>query len=187
MKTSIRMTREDRRIQIIERALGLFREKGYRGTTTAEIAEAANISEVTLFRYFKSKQEIFLAGVAPILQTTLAEVEIVPGKSAPEVRLQALLLNRITFLPEHLETIRPILNEASVLQSMGQTEFTQEIRRLIGSILGASGIPEERSDEAVRMIMGTLLSYLYLPETDPQRIRRHVEHLALILTTAYKE
>ena len=46
----IRMSRKDRQYQILEAALTVFIEKGYNGATTAEIAKAANISEVTLFR-----------------------------------------------------------------------------------------------------------------------------------------
>ena len=49
----------------------VFVEKGFKGSTTIEIAKAADISEVTLFRYFKSKQEIFLQGIEPILFNTL--------------------------------------------------------------------------------------------------------------------
>jgi len=43
----------------IERvALELFAERGYEGTTLAEIAEAANISPRTIFSYFQSKEDI---------------------------------------------------------------------------------------------------------------------------------
>ncbi len=50
------MTREERRKQILESALKVFIEKGYNGSTTLDIAKKADISEVTLFRYFDSKK-----------------------------------------------------------------------------------------------------------------------------------
>ncbi|HEX2058804.1 MAG TPA: TetR family transcriptional regulator [Actinomycetota bacterium] len=50
--------REATRARIREVAVGLFREKGYRGTSVAEIADAADISERTLFRYFPAKRDI---------------------------------------------------------------------------------------------------------------------------------
>lgn len=40
-------------------SLTLFADKGYEGVTTKEIALAAEISEVTLFRHFRSKRELF--------------------------------------------------------------------------------------------------------------------------------
>lgn len=47
------------RNRIQEAALKLFAEKGYEGVTTKEIARGSEISEVTLFRHFRSKRELF--------------------------------------------------------------------------------------------------------------------------------
>ena len=45
--------------KILESAFELFSKKGYLATTTKEIAQKARVSEVTLFRHFKSKEELF--------------------------------------------------------------------------------------------------------------------------------
>lgn len=50
--------RQATRARIREVAVQLFRAKGYRGTSVAEIADAADISERTLFRYFPAKRDI---------------------------------------------------------------------------------------------------------------------------------
>jgi AcrR family transcriptional regulator len=47
--------------KILDAALELFSEKGYRGTTTKAIAQRAGVNEVTLFRHFASKENIFFA------------------------------------------------------------------------------------------------------------------------------
>lgn len=47
--------------KIIDSAFELLSTKGYLGTTTKEIAQLANISEVTIFRHFGSKESIFEA------------------------------------------------------------------------------------------------------------------------------
>jgi AcrR family transcriptional regulator len=51
---------EATRTGIIEAASGLFLEKGYRGATTAEIAQRAGISEASVFSVFGSKAELLL-------------------------------------------------------------------------------------------------------------------------------
>jgi AcrR family transcriptional regulator len=48
-----------RRAAIIAAAVPLFARKGFAGTTTREIAEAANISEALLFRHFPSKKVLY--------------------------------------------------------------------------------------------------------------------------------
>ncbi len=49
------------RRRILETAIKLFAQKGFRGTTTKEIALAAAVNEVTIFRHFASKQELYAA------------------------------------------------------------------------------------------------------------------------------
>ena len=48
------------RSAITHHALRLFRERGYEATTIAEIAEAAEISESTFYRYFPTKEAVLL-------------------------------------------------------------------------------------------------------------------------------
>jgi AcrR family transcriptional regulator len=55
---------DDTRQRLIEAALRLFSEIGYARTTTRAIAAAAGVNEVTLFRHFGSKKQLFSACVA---------------------------------------------------------------------------------------------------------------------------
>jgi AcrR family transcriptional regulator len=48
------------RASIREHALRLFREQGYHATTVEKIAEAAEISPSTFFRYFPTKEDLVL-------------------------------------------------------------------------------------------------------------------------------
>jgi AcrR family transcriptional regulator len=54
-----RLSAVDRRQQILEVASALFARKGYRGTTTREIAEEAGVNEALLFRHFPSKENLY--------------------------------------------------------------------------------------------------------------------------------
>ncbi len=55
------MAGEDRRLQILRVAVSLFSERGFRGTTTREIAQAAGVSEAMVFRHFATKEELYTA------------------------------------------------------------------------------------------------------------------------------
>src|SRR5207237_3894341 len=56
-----RMTGKNRRLQILRVAMRLFSQRGFRGTTTKEIALAAGVSEAMVFRHFATKQELYSA------------------------------------------------------------------------------------------------------------------------------
>jgi len=54
-----RLDSEARRGRIVEAALPLFARKGFAGTTTKEIAEAAEVSEALLFKHFPTKAALY--------------------------------------------------------------------------------------------------------------------------------
>jgi AcrR family transcriptional regulator len=55
------MSGDDRRELILRTAVELFSQKGFKGTTTKEIAAASGISEAMLFRHFKTKDDLYAA------------------------------------------------------------------------------------------------------------------------------
>ena len=56
-----RMSAEGRKLQILSVAVRLFSQRGFGGTTTKEIAQAAGVSEAMVFRHFATKQELYSA------------------------------------------------------------------------------------------------------------------------------
>jgi AcrR family transcriptional regulator len=55
------MSAEDRKLQILRVAVSLFSQRGFGGTTTKEIAQAAGVSEAMVFRHYATKQELYTA------------------------------------------------------------------------------------------------------------------------------
>lgn len=56
-----RMSGRDRRAQIVSVATQLFAKKGFKGTTTREIAKKAGISEAVIFKHFSKKEDLYNA------------------------------------------------------------------------------------------------------------------------------
>lgn len=60
MKWEIIMSKKNAtRVKIMNVALKLFSEQGYYSTTTSQIASEAGVNEVTIFRHFKTKENLF--------------------------------------------------------------------------------------------------------------------------------
>ena len=59
--SSPRLSAGERRQQLLETALNVFSRKGFRGTTTKEIAAAAGVTEAMVFRHFPSKEALYHA------------------------------------------------------------------------------------------------------------------------------
>ncbi|MEB3311252.1 MAG: TetR/AcrR family transcriptional regulator [Snowella sp.] len=71
-------TEESTRSRILQAALRLFATQGFEGTTTKDLAHAANVAEGTLFRYFANKKailvEVATSGWIEILTDLLTEL-----------------------------------------------------------------------------------------------------------------
>ena len=71
------------RLRLREAALELYAERGYEGTTAAEIAERAGLTERTFFRHFGDKREVLFEGEAALQDLLVATVN---GSDASEPR-----------------------------------------------------------------------------------------------------
>jgi AcrR family transcriptional regulator len=60
-KATLKLSSEERRAAIIKAVQRVFAEKGFDGTTTRELAEAAGVSEALLFKHFPNKEALYSA------------------------------------------------------------------------------------------------------------------------------
>lgn len=95
------------RDRILEAAFVLFSERGIDATTTREVAQAAGVNEVTLFRHFGTKdclvREVMTAYV-PV--TALPQLDQVPRSGDLSEDLRRLTLVVLGFHAEHEDFFR---------------------------------------------------------------------------------
>ncbi len=61
MKGSAKLSSDERRAAIIRAVRRVFAERGFHGTTTRALAEAAGVSEALLFKHFPNKEALYSA------------------------------------------------------------------------------------------------------------------------------
>jgi AcrR family transcriptional regulator len=69
-----RLSGDERKGSILEAAIEVFAQGGFRGATTAALARAAGITEALLYRHFRSKKQLFLGAVDQVLDRVEREV-----------------------------------------------------------------------------------------------------------------
>lgn len=79
-----RKKRQTRQL-IFDAARRLFEEKGFDHVSVAEIARAADVSEVTVFNYFPTKEELFYGGMQFFEEELIAAVRSRP-KGEPAIK-----------------------------------------------------------------------------------------------------
>lgn len=98
------------RQKLLEAAMRVFAEAGFRGATTRKIAEAAGVNEVTLFRQFKSKTAL-INEVAEMYATRRSEEALPAGPVSPLRELSEWCAAHLVLLRNSRDMIRKCMAE----------------------------------------------------------------------------
>ena len=126
--------REARRGEILDAAREVLLAQGLRGTTTKEIAERCELSEATLFFYFRNKDEILLSLIFESISFWADGLEALAVKSLPpEQLLEAIWRFHEEVYREHPDyyVISAYLAQPQVLENVSP-EVKEEIARRSG-------------------------------------------------------
>ncbi|MCW2948545.1 MAG: TetR-family transcriptional regulator [Actinoallomurus sp.] len=146
------------RRSIQEHALRLFQERGYDATTVAQIAEAAEVSPSTFFRYFPTKEDTVLSdeydpmiveslraqppelSAAETLRHTLHEiVGAMPAADRRRILDRSRLMLSVTALRtrrwEHRNKSRQLIVDA-LAERLGRSARDFEVRAFAAAVLG---------------------------------------------------
>ncbi|MBZ0159145.1 TetR/AcrR family transcriptional regulator [Candidatus Methylomirabilis sp.] len=127
-----RLSAEERRRQIVEVAVELFSRKGFRGTRTREIAEAAGISEAMIYRHFATKRELYFAIIEAksVTEELLASAATAAQKKDDAGVLRAVGLKMIEQTEADPSLMRLLLFSALEGHELSEIFFESRVKRL---------------------------------------------------------
>lgn len=138
-------------------ALRLFRENGYYATTVEQIAEAAEISPSTFFRYFATKEDVVLTdNYDPLL---VAAFENQPPELSPLQAVRNAMISGITEITDdEWETTRQrdqLIMSVPELRAAAMNNLTQMMQLLTQIV--ARRVGSHSDDLAVRTFAGVVV------------------------------
>jgi AcrR family transcriptional regulator len=133
--------KERTRLLIAETARGLFRERGFDRVTVAEIADAAEVSEGTVFNYFRTKEDLFYSGMDVFERQLVDAVAARPAGESVLAAFRRFVLDGTTRLsdPSVAELIlegTSMVRASAALQSHEHEIVAQHVTRLAALIAG---------------------------------------------------
>jgi AcrR family transcriptional regulator len=134
----LRERKKARTRQTIQReAMRLFTAQGYESTTIEQIADAAEVSPSTFFRYFPTKEDVVVQDDFDPFRSALAAI---PGEELDGILFRTRLANSVPALRarmlESLFTTADLL-AAAVAEQSGRDPRSPAVRTLAGAVLGA--------------------------------------------------
>jgi AcrR family transcriptional regulator len=151
------------RAAIQQEAMRLFRERGYDGATIEDIAEAAEVSPSTFFRYFPTKEDVVLRDDydEQMLEVFLAQPRDLTPLQAARAALHSLGGFAEALSPEEreLERVRMRLTfTVPEVQARWINELVRAFRTLAEAVAVRAGRPVD--DMRVRTFVGALIGVM---------------------------
>lgn len=156
-------TQAVRRAHVLQAALGVFAERGFRRATIRDIARAAGVSDGTIYNIFANKTALLLALLEP-LEPAMDEP---PPTGADLAELVSALTRRRweDQTPENLAMLRVVLAEVLVDAELRALFFARVLKPVLDgaeSLFAAHGGDREGAMLDARIITGQLLGLLLL-------------------------
>jgi len=156
-----------KRAAILDAAMKLFSQYGYRRTSIDDIAHEAEIAKGTVYLSFKSKEEIFRALCESLIERTEAAVKLARDTSGPiDERLVAMLEAKFGFLFE------------TVYRSAHAAELMDSKNRLSADLFAQSG------RRYMKVLRETIGQAIRAGEIEPSRMQLDADDLAEMLVAA---
>jgi len=176
----------DKQIRIVEAAVDIFAAKGYSAASTSEIAQKAGVAEGTIFRHYKTKKELLLSIVGPIMAKMVAPMlmkdfvkQVIDLKyDRFEHFLRKIIVNRMEFVRKHLPILKIVINEIPYHPEL-RDQLAGEISRNVLSKVSAliqhfqaqGQIVEMPPFSVIRLCISTMVGFMFtrfilLPEYD---------------------
>ncbi|MBB4123451.1 HTH-type transcriptional regulator RutR [Martelella radicis] len=105
---------------ILEAALDVFSANGFRGATVDQIAEAAGMSKPNVLYYFRSKEAVFTALVARVMDIWLDPLRVFDVDKDPASEIRSYIRRKLEMARDYPRESRLFANE--VLQGAPNTE-----------------------------------------------------------------
>jgi AcrR family transcriptional regulator len=165
------------RAAIREHALRLFEEQGYAATTVDQIAEAADVSQSTFFRYFPTKEDVVLSDEFDPLM--VAALRAQPAELAPlEAIRRSLgeLFGRLTDEQWAQERRRQqLIRSVPELRMRTQQQFAEAIVLLAEVVAERAGLPAD--DFSARVLAGAVVGAALAATKDGASMTEGVTYL----------
>ncbi|WP_428609647.1 TetR/AcrR family transcriptional regulator [Sedimenticola sp.] len=164
---------ETRRAEIIESALAVAAEQGVAAVTTQAIADRVGIAQSTIFRHFRSRDEIFFAAINWLGANMLQTLEpCFSGAGPADERLRKLIQTQLEYvsknkgLPRILFSDRLHLESPELKQNVQRVmrNFTSRVAQLLQEGMESGRFdnmldPETTARQLVMLIQGLLMRW----------------------------
>jgi AcrR family transcriptional regulator len=146
MKAATRISKEDRRREIVEAATREFSVRGFHGTPVDAIARQVGVSQPYLFQLFGTKKALFIAAVQRTFERTVAAFRAAAAEAGEDADTAVVLMHMGLAYQRLLDDRRLLLMQMQAFAACEDEEIREVVRDemlcLVSFVQLASRAPE---------------------------------------------
>jgi AcrR family transcriptional regulator len=162
--------RTRRQEEILEAAAKLFAERGYSDANTQELADLLQVGKGTIYRYFPTKQELFLAAVDRLMRQLKETIDqAMEGIDDSFERMAVGVRTYLKYFAEHPEVAELLIQERAqfrdrtkptyfVHREANAGQWREQVRQWIAEGRVRDVPPERVTDVIGDLLYGTMFS-----------------------------
>ena len=188
----------DTRARILSNASRLFAERGFKGTTTRAIGEAAGCNVATIAWHFKDKQGLYDACLSAMYERMLALERPIQLPDDPRERVRTLVRFVFAFMLEHRDHVRLMqrhLLERGRVPELVSSNYTAALLARGAEWMALLQLPPDRDLRLVLLDLNHLVNRYVLSEPEDLALfidgddvfEQLAEHLAEVAVTLLLE
>lgn len=160
--------------RILDAAVDLFLDRGYSNSATSEIAKRAGVAEGTIFRYFRTKKDLLIGTVGPLVLRAVTpiirerlEAALTSEFPSMEAFVRSLAADRLDFARSHPKLVRLLTQELPFHPELREQFSTSFVEAFYPMLLSALDRMRKRgllrdapASSAARMILSVIAGFV---------------------------
>jgi AcrR family transcriptional regulator len=184
----IRMTRKERREQLVDIGRVLFADKGFDATSVEEIAAKAEVSKPVVYEHFGGKEGLYAVVVdreTSRLSGMIADA--LTGGGHPRILLEQAAFALLNYIEEHTDGFRILVRDSPATQPIGTfasliSDVTTQVEHLLVNQFEIFDIDREYAPMYAQMLTGmtAMIGQWWLDERTPSKseVAAHLVNMA---------
>ncbi|HJX01714.1 MAG TPA: TetR/AcrR family transcriptional regulator, partial [Candidatus Humimicrobiaceae bacterium] len=128
--------RQQKKDSILKAAKELFNQYGYNKVTIAEIARKASVSQVSIYNFFQSKENLKQVLLKKLLNDSLLGIKQIMGSQISlKIKFEKVISLKINFLKDLINHFFPKYIESNINEEKAAAEVNKQIESQIVNLV----------------------------------------------------
>ncbi|WP_432536761.1 TetR/AcrR family transcriptional regulator [Kineococcus arenarius] len=164
------------RARLHEAALRLFAEHGVSGTSLQMIADALGVTKAAVYWHYRTKDEIVLGVLTPVVEDLTGVVETARARRGPRARTEALITGLVDVVVRRRMVYVVLAGDPFISELLGKDERLRAVVEEMTDLVAGPGRDEAQRVSALMFLAGLVgpLNHPACAAIADDDLRRHL-------------